>query len=551
MLSRRVLISIGAAATVVSGVVVMEARAGSPYDWAANLPGCHVSAPAVAHHAGQAVLQPQPTDGPVPCGTLTGWPAVENKIEVTNDNTVFYEPALLGGPYVSGGGHAPGWGKEFGIAFTNDGGAAWSSTSVTVNPDTYAEDGQVDNNIYVDHDTGSFFWYMYNAGNAQVQGVCGNGGGATVAFSRDVGKTWGWGFDPDHDCAENPDLLTAKPTVPGEQLSYRNVVYLCGDNASSGAATTGTPGYSCSKSLNGGASWLGTTLDDPLGPHQGFYSGQAKDALDPYPQCGGQSSSAGPDVQPLPDGTLAVIVSCNGVSFLSESTDEGGTWKIVHPFPGASSSGTGAPGAGPTLRIDRAGNMYLVDVVNGSSHMTPSLPVPSSSSGNSQILLSHSIDGGRTWSQPLNMVAPGVTSVGTWSFAQGTYAPGMVGNVAVTYYGIDPNSPDGKNGYSDGFITQTKDALDANPVFWSGQVNQPGQPLLYNSTTDGDIGITVLDFNGGALSPDGRSAWGSWVQDCGANVATSPGCVSRYPHTNPANPDDGFAGRLVWPAGDN
>jgi hypothetical protein len=114
--------------------------------------------------------------------------------------------------------------------------------------------------------------------------------------------------------------------------------------------------------------------------------------------------------------------------------------------------------------------------------------------------------------------------------------------VAVTYYG----NRSGKT-TSDGFITETREALDANPVFWSGQVNSPGRPLLYNTTADGNIGITVLDIKGGALSPDGRSVWGSYVQDCGDNIVTAPDCQKRYPGTNPGNPDDGFAGRLVWP----
>src|SRR5690349_5471818 len=60
----------------------------SPYDWAAALPRCDTSRPAVAHHADQQVLASQPTDGPVPCGMLTGWPTVETMIEVTNENAV-------------------------------------------------------------------------------------------------------------------------------------------------------------------------------------------------------------------------------------------------------------------------------------------------------------------------------------------------------------------------------------------------------------------------------------------------------------------------------
>jgi hypothetical protein len=290
-------------------------------------------------------------------------------------------------------------------------------------------------------------------------------------------------------------------------------VYLCGDNASTGAATVGTLGFSCSKSLDGGRHWLGTTLDG-----QGFYSGLAKDGFHPYPQCAGQSTSAGAGVQPLPDGTLLVVVTCNGNTFLSQSKDEGAHWNIAYKIQHAGS-----------LRADSAGNLFLLEkaTVNGAY----------------QLLLSHSRDNGKTWSPELNMVAPGVTSVGTFTFAQGTYANGLVGDVAVTYYG----NRKGKT-TSDGFITATKDALDPNPVFWSGQVNTlSGRPLLYNTPTDGNIGVTVLDFNGGAWSPDGGSIWGSWVQDCGANVATDPNCTRRYPKTNPGNPDDGFAGRLVWP----
>ncbi|HEX4864401.1 MAG TPA: hypothetical protein VFV02_10025 [Acidimicrobiales bacterium] len=538
---KKVLVIAAAFAAAVTVANVVGARAASPYDWAANLPGCHPSAPAVAHNANQQVLNPQPTNGPVPCGVLTGYPTVETRIEVTNNHQEIYEPVLTAGLPVDGGsGDLPGGVRNgLSVGVTSNNGATWSP--VTLNPWPGDEIGaQVDNNIYVDHTTGRAFWYMYSSSSTPgTAGGCGGViGGATVAFSDD-GTNWTWGFDRSHDCAENPDIITGVPRVSDpSQMSYPNLVYLCGDDTSSGAATLGTPGFSCSKSLSGGVTWLGS-LDNnlPTENPQGFFSGEAKDLLDPYSQCGGQSSSADADVQPLPNGTLVVLVTCNSKTFLSESKDEGATWKITNQIP-----------HGGTLRIDSAGNMYLVEVVNEASHMTPDLPVPGgASSGNSKILLSHSTDGGVKWSPEVNMVAPGVTSVGTWNFAQGTYAPGMVGNVAVTYYGIDPKSIDGKKGYSDGFITQTRDALTPNPVFWSGEVNNPGHPLLYNATTDGDIGITVLDFNGGALSPDGLSAWGSWVQDCGTNIATSPNCQSRLPGTNPGLPENGFAGRLAWP----
>ena len=190
-------------------------------------------------------------------------------------------------------------------------------------------------------------------------------------------------------------------------------------------------------------------------------------------------------------------------------------------------------------RADSKGNLFLLRTSNTSSG--PPLPTGSTSGGAPALYLSHSTDGGKTWSSELNMVAPGVTSVGTVMFAQGTYAPGQVGHVAVTYYA----NRVGKT-TSDGFITEAHDALEQNPVFWSGQVNKPNRPLLYN-TPGVNIGITVLDFLGGALSMDGRSVWGAWVQDCGDNLITDAGCRNRLPAENPANAQDGFAGRLVWP----
>ena len=143
------------------------------------------------------------------------------------------------------------------------------------------------------------------------------------------------------------------------------------------------------------------------------------------------------------NGTLVVLVTCNSKTFLSESNDEGATWSITNQIP-----------HGGTLRIDSANNMYLLEKATDSK------------TSQGELLLSHSTDGGLNWSPELNMVAPGVVSVGTWNFAQGTFAQGLVGDVGVTYYGNRKG-----NTTSDGFITATRDALDNNPVFWSGQVN--------------------------------------------------------------------------------
>jgi hypothetical protein len=44
-------------------------------------PGCDPSRPAIAHYASGVVLDPQPANGPVPCGVYTGFPGGETRIE--------------------------------------------------------------------------------------------------------------------------------------------------------------------------------------------------------------------------------------------------------------------------------------------------------------------------------------------------------------------------------------------------------------------------------------------------------------------------------------
>ena len=506
------------------------ARADAPHDWAAGLQGCDPSRPAVAHHADQQVLANQPTSAPVPCGMLTGWPTAENRIEVTNNGTLIYLAAIQ--EAAPGVGGLRGAVAE-GTPYTENGfsGYNWSAHRIETfeGSNAYPLFSAKDHNVYVDHDTGRLFVYIYNPLGAPP--VCGPGG-ATTAFSDDNGATWFVSHDIDHSCAENPTLLTAVRTVSSNPIvAYKNVVYLCGDNTSSGIGGAGTPGFSCAKSLDGGRQWLGTTTGG-----QGFYSGNSKDSSDPYPECAGAASSAGAGVQPLPDGTLTVIVSCGGNTYLSESVDEGATWSLVHQMPNNG-----------TLRADSAANLYL-------------LRLDTTDANQAKLLLSHSTDGGATWSAELNVIAPHVTAVGKWFFVQGTHAVGQVGHVAVAYFGTRDDNTEFP-GASDGFITETRDALNVHndpegPVFWSGQVNDPSRPLMYNTTgqkvvffsTSGETGPSnFLDFNGGALSPDGQSVWGSFQQSCGTDWLQDPNCQKRWPGTSPDTSTDGFAGRLVWP----
>src|SRR5262249_47857820 len=312
-----------------------------------------------------------------------------------------------------------------------------------------------------DHATNRLFYYDYQNGTVMSERICGSNQGATIFHSDDDGETWSHGFDMDLNCSENPTVLVGKPRI-STTTGYPSVVYLCGNNFGSGVAGTGSTGKTCSKSLDGGFTWTGQLFTNQLpGGGQGCYAGQCKDALHPYPECATGSTlidsaqnptSAGNDVQPMPDGTLLVPVSCRGNTYLSQSKDEGKTWTIKNRIPE-----TGI------LRVDSVGNLYKF----------------------SGTLVSASRDGGLTWTPQYDMLAPGVSSPGSIHQALGMTLVGHeVGRVAINYYGVRAgNAP-----RSDGFITETRDIFAANPVFWSGFVNRSDDPLLFGTSTQFDVG---------------------------------------------------------------
>src|SRR5437764_5547975 len=57
-------------------------------------PGCRPAQPAVAHHPGGVVVDPQPPAAPVPCGVHTGFAGGESAIAVARSGAVFYAPAV-------------------------------------------------------------------------------------------------------------------------------------------------------------------------------------------------------------------------------------------------------------------------------------------------------------------------------------------------------------------------------------------------------------------------------------------------------------------------
>ena len=120
------------------------------------------------------------------------------------------------------------------------------------------------------------------------------------------------------------------------------------------------------------------------------------------------------------------------------------------------------------------------------------------------------------------------------------------GHVAVAYSGRSNNDPP-----LDGWITETRNALDASPVFWSATVNPPGQPLKFATGhaqgADGrgsPLGGPQMNQLGVDIAPgnDGHygAPWAAFQEDCGP-TPDAPRCDDWNHQTR------GVAGRLMWP----
>jgi hypothetical protein len=79
------------------------------------------------------------------------------------------------------------------------------------------------------------------------------------------------------------------------------------------------------------------------------------------------------------------------------------------------------------------------------------------------------------------------------------------------------------------FITQTADALDAQPLFYSGVLNNPAAPIFHDYGLTG--GSPRTDFVGGSYDPLGTTFWAGVVKQLG-------------PPTNRQVPTTGYVGTL-------
>jgi hypothetical protein len=291
-----------------------------------------------------------------------------------------------------------------------------------------------------------------------------------ISFTDDAGETWtNTGICGHFD---HQTIFSGPPPEDGDQpIGYPNVVYYCAINLVmlSGTSTATT----CGRSLDGGLTWIHTGEPAYLTP----LSGAEQDGL---PWCDGAVGHGFVG----DDGTVYLPRGWCGQPFLSYSKDEGLTWDQVQVAE------NGAKGHEAGIAADSKGNLYYTWI-----------------GGDDLPYLAISRDGGKKWSDPMMIGPPGIKRSSLPAIDIGDD-----GKIALTYIGSETPGKE-KNSTWNGYITMTADALAKNPIFYTGTMNSPSDPL-HRGEGCGDVRCHSLgDFFDVSIGPDG-TPWVAFVDAC-------------------------------------
>ena len=273
-----------------------------------------------------------------------------------------------------------------------------------------------------------------------------------ISFSDNYGATW---ITNPVACGEpvndHQTVFSGKP-VKSPTVLFPEIVYYCYNKL---AYTT------CNKSLDGGITWIPTTgLNNP--------------------ECSGLNGHGVSDSR----GWIYIpYTGCNATPSIALSKDEGDSWNIIHVAPHSKVNG-----GDPSLAIDARNNLYYV--WNDATRRP---------------MLTTSMNGGRTWSRPLAVQAPGVVRTNLV-----TLTVGAPGKVAIAYYGTDSDTD--KGAFWNGYLAEGVGVLSKHPLFYSASVNDPKHALKVGACGPGRCG-RVLDFIDVEIAPDGQP-WAAYVDAC-------------------------------------
>ncbi|HUR13475.1 MAG TPA: sialidase family protein [Mycobacteriales bacterium] len=410
------------------------------------------------------------------CTLRTGFLTGETHVRVAPDGTVVQQPAQTV-PGVAGTGFVSGFPgpkpqtqlTPAGFAISRNAGRRFERV-LPAGIEWVASDAA----IHFDSVTGRLYYYALSpstvpqAGDVAVTDQV-PAGYAHLVTSGDGGRTWSHTQAPGYVESENP-RFTSGPTprggdkpVPGERVAYwcgNTVLFAYGQR-------------DCFRTLDGGQTWR-------------FRSTLLRRAVPVHSECGSteETFNAGDGDYPQvgPDGSLWSLVHCGSSTFLARSTDEAATFPVVRPVP-----------TFEELRVDARGVLYGVDQAGA------------------KLVLRLSRDAGRTWSAPVDLVAPRLRGAEVGQWAASLRGPGQL---AVAY--LTARAGGGWNGS----VTMTRNATAKRPVFTTATVHD-GRSALVTSPQAAKDDYIDLD-----VAPDG-SAWASFYGDCGSD----PACA-----TAPQNP---------------
>ena len=318
---------------------------------------------------------------------------------------------------------------------------------------------------------------------------------AYLSYTDDHGKSWVTNPLACGRPVNDHQTLFSGPPAISPTTVYPNVVYYCWNDIASSA---------CSKSLDGGITFAAT--GSPAFP------GVSEGGQDGPDQCGGLHGHGHVGY----DGTVYLPRGWCGQPYLAISTNEGATWERVQV------SNIGIEGHEAGVATDKKGNIYYTWVA---PNRLPYLAV--------------SKNGGKTWSKPMMIGRPGLTEANLPGIDVG-----KPGAVAVVYMGSE-NSPfkPGKeldeggectaltacppgDAYAkttwNGYMTISANALDKDPIFYTGTVNDPKDPMKRGNCGPGRCGTSIYDFLDIVIGPKG-DVWGAFVDACISICGTSSG----------------------------
>lgn len=313
--------------------------------------------------------------------------------------------------------------------------------------------------LYLDKDTGRVF-----TNNIPPSLTC-----QPISFTDDAGESWtNTGICGHFD---HQNIFTGPPVSSETLNDYPNLVYYCAINlvmlSGTSIATT------CGKSLDGGLTWIHTGEPAYVTPLPA-----REDQTQTY--CDGAVGHG----YVGPDGTVFLPRVWCGQPFLAISHDEGLTWDQVQ----VSDIGGNFHEAG--VAADADGNVYYTWM--GSDNL-PYLAI--------------SNDNGETWGEPMMIAPPGVVSASLPAMEMGDD-----GKLAIVYAGTTTKTDDDAEKLWNGYITITEDALAKRPVFYSGTINDPADPIT-RGRCEGIRCTTLGDFFDVAIGPDG-TPWAAFIDGC-------------------------------------